>query len=872
MITRKAMCRRAWRGGCHASALATRRYSGLANSVSLEVARACSLWARREPRVVAGKNSAGSDIMLLAARHLGLPDSEQLWRLSPQSRQGRLPSVVSHTKIVYQDAVAGDRDGQHNDIWLGHARYRSYIALTMHGPSGVGGLDWWAGLGDKAATLEAGECVDSLMRSDATSGEGVNHAEGDPTSRTDTTIFVYPYSRKSSQLIVETLNKHRKGLTETDIRSLIYLCGSTGSSRALRFLGQLIREQCRGKETASAIHRVEEHAWPWMNHGSMDNVAQIGVPVVLDALASAAIIQYTFEKESAVFDYIGSQLQKLDAKIKEEGAAVADEVKALDEAVLSRVVNLLVLKRNLSQFNSDHIRVFSDFICDRLHRIDPRSVANIAFSLGHSKHLDEFWMFMMAKRIQDSPHEFGPDEVAAIMDAYSNACLEDHEFYATLCKQVADNFEHHNLQHLTVILRALARVRVRDEWLLENTLNRLQAHLKERENLSDDKGTGRELAYMTANCVVAAGDLGYVGNCNFDVMWRLLTTRIRDSSFDICAINWLPLAAMTFASRTTLQTFMPVWLRHVLHTIQKLRSKTFVLTIQRRHHLVRHVFRLGILPPQLLPRHAQSILDDICDREYVTGKVPEEYVPESSTFHLEVCACLRALDVAHQREINIVPFVMDIVVPPKVRNHANAQTYAHRKSTASSRHKYAKHTDCLTRSEAGIPTNSAPPGSDSSTHDTHPTTANASRKSTSTTKTMDEIESYRNRHHQAYLARKSADEKAQARETHSQRPAPAADCGITPPAQQPHQTVGYGEQPVVKGEIPQGYDYMDYEGDPMYESSVALARRLQEELNGPQPQRDEVRPPDSVYQERMISSENEDDDLQAAIAKSLIDM
>ncbi|GBE61342.1 hypothetical protein, conserved [Babesia ovata] len=617
MIAGMSMCSRAWRGGCRDAVPSKRWYSGLANEVSLEVIRTCSLWARREPRVVAGVSSAGSDIMLLAARHLGLQDSEQLWRLSPQSRQGRLPSVVSHTKIVYQDAVAGDRDGQHNDIWLGHARYRSYVALTLHGPTGIDGLGWWGDLGRESARFEEGESIEAVMRSDAAKDEGSNHAEGDPTSRTDTTIFVYPYARKNSQAIVETLNKYRTGLAEMDIRSLIYLCGSTGSSRALRLLGQLIREQCRGHETASAIHRVEEHAWPWMNNASMDNVTQIGLPVVLDALASAAIIQYTFEKESVIFDHIGSQLQKLDAKVKEEGAALAEEVKALDEEILNRVVNLLVLKRNLSQFNSDHIRVFSDFICDRLHRIDPKSIANIAFSLGHSKHLDEFWMFMMAKRIQDSPHEFGPDEIAAIMDAYSNACLEDHEFYATLCKQVAQNFEHYNLQHLTVILRALARVRVRDEWLLENTLNRLQSHLKERENFGDDKGTGRELAYMTANCVVAAGDLGYVGNCNFDVMWRLLTTRIRDSSFDICAINWLPLAAMTFASRTTLQTFMPVWLRHVLHTIQKLRSKTFVLTIQRRHHLVRHVFKLGILPPQLLPRQAQSILDDICDREYV---------------------------------------------------------------------------------------------------------------------------------------------------------------------------------------------------------------------------------------------------------------
>ncbi|ORM40426.1 uncharacterized protein BXIN_2145 [Babesia sp. Xinjiang] len=821
------ICEGASHGG--GSTLAKRRYSDVARGVNSTVMRVCSLWSRREPRVTAGVPRFDNDLMLLAARHLGLSDSEHLWRLSPQRNSGKLPNVASQTRIVYQDGVAGDRDGNQNDIWLGHARFRGYITISLNGPSGCGAVDWWRSLGGST------DGVSEVMRNDVEADSSSCEPEGEDTSLPDTTIFVYPYVRRNSQAVVDTLYKYRAVLEELDVRSLVYVCGATGSSRALRLMGHILRENCKGRETPSAIHRVEEHAWPWMNHTSEDQGVRFDLPLVLDALASAAIIQYTFEKESFIYDHIASELQKLDAKVKESEESPCEELKSLDEAILTRAVNLLILKRNFSQLNCDHIRVFSDFICDRLHRIEPKSIANISFSLGHSKHLDEFWMFMMAKRIQDNPHEFGPDEIAAIMDAYSNACLEDHEFYAVLCQQVARNFDNHSVAHLTVILRALARVRVRDEWLLGKTLERLSKHLNALDGSAHDNSAGREVAYITANCIVAAGDLDYSGDCNFDGMWRLLTARIRQSSFDICAINWLPLAAMTFASRTTLQTFMPVWLRHVSHTIPKLRSKSFVLTIQRRHHLVRHVFKLGILPPQLLPRHAQKVLDDICDREYITGKVPEDYVPESSTFHLEVCACLRALDVAHQREINIVPFVMDIVVPPK-------KEYRIKSPQICEAHRLSDKARSGQIDELII---------------------------------MDEIHLYRNKHHQAYLQRKNAAAQSNTQSTASQvQPTPIRNTELPP------EPVNNDDVAVNAADFLKEVDVQDYgsyeafcnEGDPRYESSVALARSLQEELNAHMSHDDHVRAPDDTYQECMIASDAEDNELQAAIAKSLIEM
>lgn len=629
MVARSSMCRGARSRVRLAGNDAAIDYASFSRSVNIEVMHACSLWARREPKVSASDPPFNSELLLLASRHLGYKDSADLWRLSPQMKPGRIMNAANNTRIVYQDGISDGMDGQQSDIWLGFSRLRSYLVLNLENTGGRKTIRWLDGLSDHATDDRAAQEVDADYRRAFDS----EVEPGDAVSAPETTLFVYPYTRSTSKVLVDALNRHRLGLGELDIQSLVYMCGSTGSSRSVRLLGQLLRENCQGHETTSAIHRVEEHAWPWMNDGKTKSIGRIGVPLVLDALGSAAIIRYTFEKESSIFDYVESVLQKVDAKVKEGDCAVDDEIKALDEAILSRIVQLLILKRNFSSFNSGHIRVFSDFICDRLHRIDSRSIANIAFSLGHSKHLDEFWMFMMAKRIQDHPSDFGPDEIAAIMDAYSNACLEDYDFYAILCQEVARNFDQYSIHHLTVILRSLAHVRVRDEWLLGRTLERLENHLTGLEKTGSPHMVDRELAYAAANCVVAAGDLDYLGDCSFDSTWRLLTSCIRESSFDICAINWLPLAAMTFANRTTLQTFMPVWLRHVAHTIQKLRSKTFVHTIQRRHHFVRHVFRLGILPSSLLPKRAQKLLDDICDTTYVGGAYDAYVTVELSRLH-----------------------------------------------------------------------------------------------------------------------------------------------------------------------------------------------------------------------------------------------
>ncbi|GFE55754.1 Saccharopine dehydrogenase, putative [Babesia ovis] len=137
---------------------------------------------------------------------------------------------------------------------------------------------------------------------------------------------------------------------------------------------------------------------------------------------------------------------------------------------------------------------------------------------------------------------------------------------------------------------------------------------------------------------------------------------------------------------------------------------------------------------------------------------------------------------------------------------------------------------------------------------------------------MDEINSYRNRHHKAYLERKGAAVQSATSGTADTEPALGNPTVVEPPVTEPlaHNVEEYIDDLNIKavGSL----DAMEQHGDPLYESSVALARSLQEELNAPSARGEHTRDPDEVYQERIMPSEAEDAELQAAIAQSLIEM
>lgn len=142
------------------------------------------------------------------------------------------------------------------------------------------------------------------------------------------------------------------------------------------------------------------------------------------------------------------------------------------------------------------------------------------------------------------------------------------------------------------------------------------------------------------------------------------------------------------------------------------------------------------------------------------------------------------------------------------------------------------------------------------------------------TRTMDEISSYRTRHHQAYLARKNVRDASSSsnrtiEESKESEPAVAHE-EVTAPAEIKDDAAA-----AVYDTILEDQQLLEATGDPLYEDSLALARSLQGEIDREEMRQEEdsgVRNPDSVFEEQIIGDDFDDAELQAAIAKSLIEM
>lgn len=138
---------------------------------------------------------------------------------------------------------------------------------------------------------------------------------------------------------------------------------------------------------------------------------------------------------------------------------------------------------------------------------------------------------------------------------------------------------------------------------------------------------------------------------------------------------------------------------------------------------------------------------------------------------------------------------------------------------------------------------------------------------------MDDIASYRDRHHQAYLARRNM---ANAAASNNQVAGCQNVTDTTMSSSETCATTGSGDVVNIGrdsfAENSASFESIEALGDPLYESSVALARRLQQEMNSMPEHEHDVRRPDDTYQDQILGSESDDAELQAVIAKSLIEM
>lgn len=312
------------------------------------------------------------------------------------------------------------------------------------------------------------------------------------------------------------------------------------------------------------------------------------------------------------------------------------------------------------------VQLFSNFICERIPKLTPAEITTFVVALTSTAlPMDEFWLFMMAKRIQDSTAEFSPEQVVTIARRYADRSLEDDEFFEALAERATGAPQEFSLQLLAGLLLACAKIRFRHEGLTGMAVP-----------LFEDPALTASLGGETLGAALTAAGLLDQRAFRPMALCRSLAAdpkELRRAVDNTDLLMGLALSVVYFRASAGLRLLLPQLLAH-LRTFftgrRRLgrRGRQEASMVQRRVMLVGLCTAFGVPRPGLwtlsLARQVSSTLEALEEQlDAVGGK--DTWEPSPSSFHLEVVAVLRILDVEHTVEHPQRPFALDITVTPE---------------------------------------------------------------------------------------------------------------------------------------------------------------------------------------------------------------
>ena len=110
------------------------------------------------------------------------------------------------------------------------------------------------------------------------------------------------------------------------------------------------------------------------------------------------------------------------------------------------------------------VQLFTNFVCARIPELTAeQTTCFVAALTSQALPMDEFWLFMMAKQIQDTADKYSPQQIATISRCYADNDLEDDEFFGALSARVTRGLDQFPLSQLANFLFACAKIRFLDE-------------------------------------------------------------------------------------------------------------------------------------------------------------------------------------------------------------------------------------------------------------------------------------------------------------------------------------------------------------------------------------------------------------------------
>ncbi|CRG96789.1 conserved Plasmodium protein, unknown function [Plasmodium gallinaceum] len=392
---------------------------------------------------------------------------------------------------------------------------------------------------------------------------------------------------------------------------------------------------------------------------------------------------------------------------------IKNNLHTIKNSVISKILLIYIMKYVFSHIDNNILYAHSDLICENLELIHHYLVTNFIFTIGTCKYIDEFCMFMLAKYVQNNINTYTPNEITVIVNTYADASLEDVSFYETICDHIKLNFKKFSSIDIIKTIYAFSKVRIRDEDLLKMSYKKINSYLEEREkkfdinkhlkdfDLKNVKNYSSNLLknsnyninnlykkdnflinkqiikknkyiinkYLCAYAVIAAGKLDYFDE--LDKLFIHLKESIKNDGIDIRGILWMPIAITSFLSFECIFHFLPIYINLIYNAFRKTQSTKLLSLLIRRHSILLHTIETDIIPKKYIDKNTLNNLYFICKSKKDTTK-EKVFIPDSSTFHIEVSNALLSLDIPHKKEVNIYPFTIDIFI--KTSENCNAKT------------------------------------------------------------------------------------------------------------------------------------------------------------------------------------------------------
>ncbi|EUD68065.1 hypothetical protein C922_01677 [Plasmodium inui San Antonio 1] len=407
---------------------------------------------------------------------------------------------------------------------------------------------------------------------------------------------------------------------------------------------------------------------------------------------------------------------------KDHRQHITNNLLSIKNILLHKVLLVYMAKYLFSHIDSNILYAHSDLICENLELMTHHMITNFIFTIGTCKHIDEFCMFMLAKYVQNYVHTYTPNEITIIVNTYADASLEDVSFYETICDHMKRNFHTFSSIDIIKIIYAFSKVRIRDVELLKMAYEKINNYLEERErkiddmsvqvkgsyvqwesekrkkkknfnthgngdavvlsgdfpdgghhpvasgnNLYEDKQNKRNVTrkkyvinkYLCAYALIAAGKLDYVEE--LDKLFVHLKNSIHSEGIDIRGVLWMPMAITSLLSSECIFHFLPIYINLIYNAFKKTQSPKLLSLLIRRHSILLHTIETDIIPKKYISKGTLNNLYYICKTKKDNSK-EKVFIPDSSTFHIEVSNALLSLDIAHRKEVNIYPFTIDIFI------------------------------------------------------------------------------------------------------------------------------------------------------------------------------------------------------------------